>query len=264
MKTGTVLFAALLICAALVFTSGSAQAFTYSNSIATIENLSISSDFGVNLYFGPDPNFGWVASQSNASVLTSLGSNSDSSGYLFNQLPSDAYADVAHAAGSGWTTGNQVYEEVWAELDGVSYASAYADALMQGFFTVSGSGNVTFSGDYTLFQDLNGELFEYAFGSSYAELSIENQNTSASLFATDLSENWAAHGDFYTNTETDTWSLTLYFNDGDTGFIQALVSNSGEVEPFSPAPVPEPATILLLGSGLIGLGAFGRRKKIKG
>ncbi len=65
----------------------------------------------------------------------------------------------------------------------------------------------------------------------------------------------------------------LYKNIGDLGW--AVINLVGEsftikevgklshLDTFGSTPVPEPATMLLLGSGLVGLAGFGRRKFIK-
>ena len=54
---------------------------------------------------------------------------------------------------------------------------------------------------------------------------------------------------------------TLKFSDG---FLGAISIDNLNVTPASAAPIPEPATLFLLGSGLIGIAGIGRRKFKKG
>jgi hypothetical protein len=69
--------------------------------------------------------------------------------------------------------------------------------------------------------------------------------------------------DAFANAPGGAMQITLQFGDENLPFV--IESGAGDTGTYSgtAAPIPEPATMLLLGSGLVGLAGLGRKKFLK-
>jgi len=161
-------------------------------------------------------------------------------------------------------------------VDGITFNYDFGGVLMQvgddvvpGFDTTS-PPNFLGTDDGDLFQD--GDNFDLSFGSSFAvgmffitadllfddDIQLTAGGVTASLIASDLQSTLPDLSDVY----------FLGVVDDMNGFTTASVTTpQGQgfflynVDDITTAPVPEPSTMLLLGSGLAGLGFFRSRRK---
>ena len=171
-------------------------------------------------------------------------------------VDTSASASVTNATADAWTDDMELHEEVWAMSTGPYEAYSLAQAERWGEFKALGTGDLTISVEYLLTQDLSTQyLGEWAEGRAYAWLSLFNEATS------DSAEDWrdlfngVGDGGSYWEEDIGTLIVTLWFDEGQVGEFDAYVGNHADV--YSPVPVP--CTMLLLGSGLAGLGLIGRR-----
>ena len=238
-------FMSLLLCV-----SAPVQAYQYSESYASVSGLSITSDSRFfSVYYG-------FYSSSYALTTNSEG-EFDADAFFSASLNSWADAEITSASASSGTWRGAQESQAQASAGGAfgesSYAMAGTYAGAYGIYLTQ-AATLTFSIDYYLSADIYGDGPGYAEAGAGALLGLY-----FSGFNDSQSEWLELAGSFGSDEQSGTLMITaellpytVYKLFSGTA-VYALAS--------SPAPVPEPATMLLLGIGMIGIAGVSRRKK---
>lgn len=185
-----------------------------------------------------------------------------------------------------WSSG-QSQVVGWMEIDDAASANAFADAIAAALRPSSGSTGMTAALNYgaSLFAnnfegtrsviDVSGDGAETNVCSYNDPNCVPLQNARDNALASGIdaiNALWIDDRDFFGDDPADIIDAVQYGIDNVIGGPSAFSSIVQDFSEFAPAvlskiereittSVPEPSTLLLLGSGLFGLGLFSRRKR---
>ena len=168
-------------------------------------------------------------------------------------------------APGGPVTGSFVYDDQLIPSAGTGYVNVYFDNTSAGgfpdvasipaatLFTINlGTTPLTFT-----FADANLEIYSYP---QYHDAAIQyyNGNFNGFFFQTDF---MFLGNEYRFDVQGRTWNIQQLvsgvptFSNLVSGYLNSGLTNQ---QPYTPANVPEPSTLLILGTGLIGLIGFRR------